>query len=59
MFVLMGMLLTQSLCWARLERASSGRNPRWSTEQDVLSWFEVLGAPTDGECPHRHQAIQN
>ena len=24
-FVLMGMLLTQSLCWARLERASGGR----------------------------------
>ena len=25
MFVLMGMLLTQSLCWARLERGSGGR----------------------------------
>ncbi len=25
MFVLLGMLLTQSLCWARLERASGGR----------------------------------
>ncbi len=25
-FVLMGMLLTQSLCWARLERASGGRH---------------------------------
>ena len=25
MFILLGMLLTQSLCWARLERISGGR----------------------------------
>ena len=33
--------------------------PRWSTEQNVLSWPEVLGAPDDGKCPHRHEAIQD
>ena len=58
-FVLMGMLLTQSLCWAKLERASGGRNPRWSTEQDVLSWSQVLGLSTYCQCSDHHEAIQD
>jgi len=50
MFVLLGMLLTQSLCWARMERASGGRYQDGALSKmfyhGLKCWDYLLGAST-------------
>ena len=57
-FILMGMLLTQSLCWARLERASGGRYQDGALCKMFDHGQSVLGLSACRECFDCHEAIQ-